>query len=433
MGKLMNGSPILLGELLVLTKIVSSADIESSLCQSLTTGLPLGLQLVLMGKLELADVGNAVLAQSAIRDSLFPEKAVIEALSLSLKKKVTLKVAFDFLKIDFKSESKNRLGTLLADSEILDRAVLRQMLGLCKQSGLPLGRGFVASSILKSDILDKALLLQRMLRLGEIDRPGFIEKLESIKRMLDCVSHVSNSSAAGIGLDAFLCDANLLDRAKLDLAAPSFSSDNPDFEELVFRVAGLSEEVENAAKIIFKMITGRELSHRAGVDLLQRVHQVRDLQNRVQKVESHSAKISFSDFLQLTNIKKTQTEKDEFRDEIQNTDNDFEEAWKPLSSVAESIDFELHGIPNDLSDCLERNGFLNHVTKLNVVTAARQYKLYSQSQLNIDQALITYQLTKQASPSMSSWSGSFPSLAIWLPKAASVHCDSANVHKAVDL
>jgi hypothetical protein len=420
-GLMMNEtSPILLGELLAAAELISQRNLELALKRASRTGLPLGLELILQGSLDFEMLTNCIVAQSQVRDGLLSRKSAVDALSLAGKKKVQLKVALDVMGVDFASNSKNRLGALLTDCGLLDRAVLKQCLGLSKSTGLPLGRVLIASGVLKAEILDKAVRLQKLLRLDEIDRAHAIEDLETIQSLLGSISSVGNSSPhVEIDLPSLLLDANLLLPERVNALRSSCLENSIDFEEALAQSDDISSHVIAAAKILLKMIEEKMVSYRAGADLLKRVNYNHDLQRIIGEVQMQPAELTFNNFLVLTRLSHEKTFK---RGPIGypagavTTDSGMEDTWQVLPAVSEEIQDVAKIMPTDVVDCLERNGFLTAESKLDVVTAARQYKLFRHNELNIDQALVTYHLAKQERQYMPAWSGTFPSLAIWLPR-----------------
>ncbi len=413
-------APILLGELLVAAEQISQRNLELALKRACRTGLPMGLELVLQGSLDFEMLTNSIVAQSQVRDGLLSQKSAIDALALAGKKKVQLKVALDVMGVDFASDSKNRLGALLTECGLLDRVVLKQCLGLSKATGLPLGRVLIASGVLKAEILDKAFRLQKLLRTDEIDRAHAIEDLETIHSLFDSISSVGNSTQrAEIDLPSLLLDANLLLPERMHALRASCLEKNIDFEEALAESDVTSRPIIAAAKILLKMIQEKMVSYRSGTDLLKRVNRAHDLQKIIGQDQMQPVELTFNNFLVLTRLSQGKNLKCgpiELPAGVATTDSGMEDTWQVLPAVSAETPDVAKIMPTDVVDCLERSGFLTAESKLDVVTAARQYKLFRHNELNIDQALVTYHLAKQERQNMPAWSGTFPSLAIWLPR-----------------
>ncbi|MBA3994171.1 MAG: hypothetical protein C0469_11640 [Cyanobacteria bacterium DS2.3.42] len=413
------GSPILLGEMLVAAGMVGQNKVEAALRRAGLTGLPLGLELVLQGLLDVDMLSNCVVAQSQVRDGLLNEKAAIDALALAGKKKIQLKVALDVMGVEISSDSKNRLGAVLTDCGLIDRTLLKHCLGLGKATGLPLGRVLIASGVLKSALLDKAVKLQVLLRANEIDRASVLDDLETVNSFLGSVSTIgSANSNTGVDLPSLLLDAKLLEPELANALLCSAREKNIDFEEALFQSAQISNHVTAAAKILLKMIKDKLISYPNGVDLLARVNSVHDWQKLIGEVKPQPVELTFSEFLILTRLSKHKAMKGTSpRVADKDSDNsEMEDTWQILPMVSDETADVSKAMPSDVYDCLERHGFLTAESKLEIATAARQYKLFRHNELSLDKALVTYHLAKQERQQMLAWSGTFPSLAIWLPR-----------------
>ena len=126
-----------IGELIVASGLAKQDHIDRALHNSASSGLPIGLELVLMDRFDFDILANVVIAQSLIRDKLLTMANAVDALSLSLKKNITLKIALDVMAVDLKSESKNRLGSLLVDGEFISRKIHKECSNLSKSTACP--------------------------------------------------------------------------------------------------------------------------------------------------------------------------------------------------------------------------------------------------------------------------------------------------------
>jgi hypothetical protein len=411
------GSPILLGEMLVAAGMIGQNKVEAALKRASLTGLPLGLELVLQGLLDVDMLANCVVAQSQVRDGLLKERAAIDALSLAGKKKIQLKVALDVMGVEINSDSKNRLGAVLTDCGLIDRTLLKHCLGLSKATGLPLGRVLIATGVLKSGLLDRAVKLQALLRAREIDRASALDDLETVNSFLGSVSTIGSTNLnTSVDLPSLFLDAKLLEPELANALLASARDKNIDFEEALFQSAEISNHVTAAAKILLKMIKEKLISYPNGVDLLARVNSVHDWQKLIGEVKPIPVELTFSEFLILTRLSKYKAMKGCASPRDTDKDSEMEDTWQILPTVSDETADVSNAIPPDVYDCLERHGFLTAESKLEIATAARQYKLFRHEELSLDKALVTYHLAKQERQHMLAWSGTFPSLAIWLPR-----------------
>ena len=405
-----------IGELIVASGLVKTEHIEKALRNTSTSGLPIGLELVLMDKLDFDGLANAVIAQSLVRDKLLTVSQAVDSLSLSVKKGITLKIALDVMAVDLKSESKNRLGSLLLDGEFISRKIHKECSILAKSTGLPMGRVFMASGALQPDILDKALKMQKLIREGQISRDEAFDEIASVKSFLDSVSSVANTAKVkDVAMLDLLKDAHLLDEAEASAVAGKMKAESFTIEEALTRMSLMSSHDIRSAELVLQMIKDKQMAYKAAVQLLQRIQTSLD---EHPKANGRSESLTFSQFLRLTKLRarKLSSGLDRSAASLLSDDSEMEDSWQYLPAITDRAREVSKSIPDDVIECMERNGFLTPEEKMDVATAARQYKLFRQHELNVDQALVSYHLAKKEKEAFAAWSGTFPSLAIWLPR-----------------
>lgn len=385
------------------------------------TGLPLGLQLVLNQVLAFEDLLRVISIQALLRDKSITWKNAMDTLDLSRRKDITLPVAFDLLGIDVKPTLKHRLGALLIDSETVEHSKMKKSLALCKESGLPLGRILVATGELKVDIVEKALQLQKLIRDNEIDRESATDTIAGLKSFLGSVSQFGiDRRDDDIGL--LLLNADLLKQEDLDDAAKLSRMANIPITESLIDLKYVPSETLNVAQVIQQMIAAKRISRRSAIELLQRVHQTEAFLtgtavDHAKESNRKESGVSFEQFLRLTHLIPATADSKNSHDQqsLKTARRELEDTWEILPSAAEEKSQTLGILPRDVSECLERNGFLTPLKKRSVAVAARQFKLFRQSVLNIDQAIVTCLLAKENEDCFPEWSGTFPSLSVWLP------------------
>jgi hypothetical protein len=404
-----------IGELIVASGLAKAEHIDRALQASAGSGLPIGLELVLMDKLDFDVLANAVIAQSLIRDKLLTVANAVDALSLSMKKNITLKIALDVMAVDLKSESKNRLGSILVDGEFISRKIHKECSNLSKSTGLPLGRVLLASGALHIDLLDKALKMQKLLREGTIDREEAFDEIAAVKSFLDSVSSVaSTAKAKDVEILDLLKDANLLDEAEVEAVVKKTKTESLKIEEALTSLSLMSLHDFRSAELVLQMIRDKQMAYKAAVQLLQRIQISLD---EAPKENGREDLLSFSQFLRLTKLRMKRLSGGLDRSSnLLSDDAEMEDSWQYLPAITDRAKEISRSIPSDVIDCMERNGFLTPEEKMDVATAARQYKLFRQNELSVDQALVSYHLAKKEKEAFNVWSGTFPSLAIWLPR-----------------
>lgn len=405
-----------IGELIVACGLAKLEHINAALRNCTTSGLPIGLELVLMDKIDFDALANVVVAQSLIRDKLLSQSSAVDALGLSVKKNITLKIALDVMAIDLKSESKNRLGSLLVDGEFISRKIHKECSNISKSTGLPLGRVLLASGALHIDILDKALKMQKLLREGQIDREEAFDEIAAVKSFLDSVSSVANTSKAkDVEILDLLKDANLIDEAEVEAVVQKTKAEGISIGAALAGLSLLSVHDFRSAELVLQMIKDKQMAYRSAVQLLQRIQVSL---NEPPPKEERTELLSFSQFLRLTKLRVRRVSGGVDRSaRLLSDDAEMEDSWQYLPAITDRAKEISRTIPSDVIDCMERNGFLTPEEKMDVATAARQYKLFRQKELSVDQALVSYHLAKKEKEAFSAWSGTFPSLAIWLPRS----------------
>lgn len=408
---------IQIGELIVASGLAKTEHVDRALQNSAGSGLPMGLELVLMERLDFEILANAVIAQSLMRDKLLSSGSAVDALSLSMKKNITLKIALDVMAVDLKSESKNRLGSILVDGEFISRKIHKECSNISKSTGLPLGRVLLASGALHIDILDKALKMQKLLREGQIDREEAFDEIATVKSFLDSVSSVANTAKAkDVEMLDLLKDAQILDEAEAQAVAKKTQTESSTIEQALTQLSLMSAQDYRSAELVLQMIKDKQMAYRAAVQLLQRI-QV-SLNESPPKQSERAEYLSFSQFLRLTKLRVNKISGGIDRSaKLLADDAEMEDSWQYLPAITDKAKEISRSIPSDVIDCMERNGFLTPQDKMDVATAARQYKLFRQKELSVDQALVSYHLAKKEKEAFSVWSGTFPSLAIWLPRS----------------
>jgi hypothetical protein len=164
-------TPVLIGDLLVKSELVSLGQFADAMPISLKTGLPVGRVLVGSGFLTEPEFKAAVTAQSLVRENLLPMEMAINSLRLARQQRLTFDEALR--QIGWRSEyyeATNRLGDLIVDAGCMKASDLEGALDACFTSGLPLGRVLVLRGVCNEMLTYAALTAQVLLREGNITR-----------------------------------------------------------------------------------------------------------------------------------------------------------------------------------------------------------------------------------------------------------------------
>lgn len=169
-----------LGELLVDSEIVSSADLTEAIQVSTRLNIPIGRVLLLSGLVSPVTLEAALEAQPLLNDEKESRTNVIKALKevdctgKSLNK--MLPSSGDGRDVGL---GRDKLAELLLDSEIVSQDQLDQALSTSFEAGVPLGSALVLEGILSPSLFPSILRIQQNVRTGSISKDEAIEEVKS--------------------------------------------------------------------------------------------------------------------------------------------------------------------------------------------------------------------------------------------------------------
>lgn len=170
--------PVLIGDLLVKSDLISLGQLADALPISQKTGLPVGRVLVSSGFITEDRLHSALMAQSLIRDKLLNVEYAVLALRKTGEKDINLDDALR--EVGWRSEYfefTNKLGQLLVEAELVNTDQLEDALQTCFNTGLPLGRILVLKGVMNDMTAYAALTAQQLIRQGKITRQQAMEAL----------------------------------------------------------------------------------------------------------------------------------------------------------------------------------------------------------------------------------------------------------------
>lgn len=174
---------IMIGDLLVRSGLVTSADLTEAMTVSRRLGMPIGRVLTMSGNITPDTFQLALEAQSLIRDGVVPIEVGIEALGVASRERQPLKDALGRIHHPHSGGSTNRLGELLVDAHIITPEQLDQALKISVESGLPLGGTLVTQGIIHASLLPTVLRAQEQIRDGVVARDAAIEELKAAMKI----------------------------------------------------------------------------------------------------------------------------------------------------------------------------------------------------------------------------------------------------------
>ncbi|MGD9684335.1 MAG: hypothetical protein AB7W16_24490 [Candidatus Obscuribacterales bacterium] len=255
--------PVLIGDLLVKSELVSLGQFADAMPISLTTGLPVGRVLVGSGYLKESHFKAAVSAQSLIRENLLHLDLALSALKLVGQYNVTLDEALK--RLGWRSEyyeTTNRLGDLLVDAGLVEVSVVNDCLDDCFASGLPLGRVLVMKGAVNEMLTYAALTAQILIRENHINRDQAIEALKLAARRKMTIEESLNlsgiaivSKTHAIRLGELLILADLVSEIDLLSAVERGLLDEQPIGQVLVRVGLITENTLKQALQLQEMVT----------------------------------------------------------------------------------------------------------------------------------------------------------------------------------
>jgi hypothetical protein len=172
-----------IGDLLMHANVVNSSLIADALVKYENKGLPLGKVLVLSGCLDDLQLRNAVDLQFMVNDGLLSLESAVQVMQTAFGKKLDLTEAFKEAKVlQPEDRETNKLGQLLYDSHIANDALINTCLESAHKTSLPLGHVMCQRGFVSQTIINKALLVQQVIRKNQITREQGIAALSAAQQ-----------------------------------------------------------------------------------------------------------------------------------------------------------------------------------------------------------------------------------------------------------
>lgn len=277
MGK--RSAPVLIGDLLVKSELVSLGQFADAMPISLKTGLPVGRVLVGSGNLKEAEFKSAVQAQSLVRENLLPMDMALNALRLVRLKRASLDDALK--ELGWRSEyyeATNRLGELLVAAECLTQPNLDEALDACFTSGLPLGRVLVLRQLVSEMLAYAALTAQVLIREGHITREQAVDGLKqvskrnvTIEESLDQRGVLDARRGHTIRLGELLMLADLVSEIDLLSAVERGLVDEMPIGQVLVRVGLITEATLDQALRLQEQVSANNMKPLDAADILRKV------------------------------------------------------------------------------------------------------------------------------------------------------------------
>lgn len=271
-------TPVLIGDLLVKSGLVSLGQFADAMPISLKTGLPVGRVLVGSGFLTEPEFKASVMAQSLVRENLLPIDLAIKALKLAREKRLSFEEALT--ELGWRSEyyeTTNKLGDLLVEAGCIARKDLEEALDACFTSGLPLGRVLVLRGKVNEMLTYAALTAQVLLREGNITREQALDGLRIVaKRKITLEESLDQQGLANrrghtIRLGELLMLANLVSEIDLLSAVERGMLDEQPIGQVMVRVGLITEQMLDQALTLQDLVTKAQIKPLDAGEILMKV------------------------------------------------------------------------------------------------------------------------------------------------------------------
>lgn len=172
---------IKVGELLVLTGVVSSGDITEAIQVSKRLQMPIGRVLTMSGCVSEEILQATLECQPLVREGLVPVDSAISALKEVYEKGTSLEQALETVDchLTHGSGGSANLADLLVDSNIVSQQQMDQALRVSFESGMPLGSALVLQGALSAAFFPSILSVQEQLKDSQVSRDEATEALKS--------------------------------------------------------------------------------------------------------------------------------------------------------------------------------------------------------------------------------------------------------------
>lgn len=266
-----------LGSLLLLSELITEAQMNQAMEMASALNLPLGKVLVMLGFIN----GNVLVAsvemQSLQRDRLIEIDTLKAALKLVAEQGMSATAAL--AKCGWSPDDTSifsKLGELLRESRIISEFQLKNALESASKSQIPLGRVLVVNKIVSESVVWAALNAQVLLRDNRITRAQAIAALRAAHRRHTASSPTSDATrieppTRKIKLGDMLVLSGLLSEEKLREALESSLLNECPVGEVLVQKGLLSKRVMDAALKIQDMVTNDVVAPQAAGMILKSV------------------------------------------------------------------------------------------------------------------------------------------------------------------
>ena len=259
-----------LGELLMEAKIISPEDLQHALTQCENIGLPLGRMLVLTGSLTEQMLSNALNAQVFLRDKKITREQALKGLKAAQQRQLPLESALADSDFQLPSATSVKLGELLIEAGLVDKANLMNAVELGLLQDKLIGQVLRQLNLLSEADLSAALELQKLTKNGTLRRPEAVEVLSQCHKEKSNIADVlkrkmppqvrESASKEELYLDQFLKIAGIINQAEIDKAIKIGSQDSDIFGKMLLMAGVMEEQMVEASLDAYALVSDSTLT-----------------------------------------------------------------------------------------------------------------------------------------------------------------------------
>ncbi len=182
---------LMLGQVVTELKLTSEAEVDRALRFAKATGSPLGQALVAQEIISPSVLRACVQAQWMLSDQLLTVDECQAVIALVQRRKWRFNDALLTLGFYCEESKGLRLGELLVASGLLSTELVNKALERATSACLPLGRAIVSFDFLEQSTIDKVLEIQKSLRQSEIDLESALHEVAKLRVSSQALSKTS--------------------------------------------------------------------------------------------------------------------------------------------------------------------------------------------------------------------------------------------------
>lgn len=271
---------VLLGDLLVKSRLIHMKDLADAIPISMKTGLPIGRILIGSGAIKESTMQAVLFAQSLVRDRLLDEQLAVESIKEVDSKSCSLDDAL--AKLGWKKEAyemTNRLGEIFLEAGIISKEQLDAALEAFFSTGLPLARVLVLQGVITAPMAFTALRAQKLIRDEIVTRQQATDALwlthhngTQLEESLNYHGYSGPEQSNSIRIGELLILANAINEIDVLEGVERSINNSRLIGEMLVADGKLPQYLLNAALELQRMSTTGELEPASAGEALRRIY-----------------------------------------------------------------------------------------------------------------------------------------------------------------